>query len=284
MSPIIYGLFGMVGIGVLNILISLLNRNNDSFKIGFLIQLGNSLVTLALFPILYKENPGSTVFFSLIIAGISGALAFVFINKAFKEGKASINSPIISTWGMITAIFGFILLNEDFYLSKGISMLLIVLGIFLSSIDIKTLLKSRSLKLIGGVKWSILAALNLGISFFTITYFAADNHWYTVSLFTRFWTIITYLVLAGATHKPVLSYFKNLPLLLFFAIFVDVVSFLMMSIGYTTSEPGVVSVITSASPALTIILSFLILKEKITKQQLFGVVVVIAGIILLALN
>jgi transporter family protein len=284
MSPIIYGLFGMVGIGVLNILVSLLNRNNDSFKIGFLIQFGNALATLALFPFLYKENPGSKVFFSLILAGITGALAFVFINKAFKEGKASINSPIISTWGMITAIFGFILLNEDFYLSKGISILLIVLGIFLSSIDIKTLLNTKSIKLIAGVKWSVLAALNLGISFFTITYFAADNHWYTVSLFTRFWTIVTYLILAATTHKPVFSYFKSLPLLLFLAIFVDVVSFLMMSIGYTTAEPGVVSVITSASPALTIILSFLILKEKITKQQLFGVIVVISGIILLALN
>ena len=274
----------MVGIGVLNILVSLLNRNNDSFKIGFLIQLGNAVATLALFPFLYKENPGTTVFFSLIIAGITGALAFVFINKAFKEGKASINSPIISTWGMITAVFGFILLKEDFYLSKGISILLIVIGIFLSSIDIKTLLKSKSIKLIDGVKWSVLAALNLGISFFTITFFASDNHWYSVSLITRFWTIVTYLVMAKRTHKPVLSYFKNLPLLLFFAIFVDVVSFLMMSIGYTTSEPAVVSVITSASPAITIILSFLILKEKVTKQQLFGVIVVVAGIILLALN
>ena len=284
MSPIIYGLFGMVGIGVLNILVSLLNRNNDSFKIGFLIQLGNAVATLALFPFLYKENPGTTVFFSLIIAGITGALAFVFINKAFKEGKASINSPIISTWGMITAVFGFILLNEDFYFSKGISILLIVIGIFLSSIDIKTLLKSKSIKLIDGVKWSVLAALNLGISFFTITFFASDNHWYSVSLITRFWTVVTYLVMAKSTHKPILSYFKSLPLLLFFAIFVDVVSFLMMSIGYTTSEPGVVSVITSASPAITIILSFLILKEKITKQQLFGVIVVVAGIILLTLN
>lgn len=284
MSPIIFGLSGMVGIGVLNILVSLLNRNEDSFKIGFLIQLGNALATLALFPFLYKENPGITVFFSLIVAGITGALAFVFINKAFKEGKASINSPIISTWGMITAVFGFIFLNEDFYLSKGISILLIVLGIFLSSIDIKTLLKSKSFKLIAGVKWSVLAALNLGISFFTMTYFAADNHWYSVSLFTRFWTIITYFVMAGTTHKPILTYFKNLPLLLFFAIFVDVTSFLMMNIGYTTAEPGVVSVITSASPALTIVLSFLILKEKISKQQLFGVVVVISGIILLALK
>lgn len=284
MSPIVYGLFGMVGIGVLNILVSLLNRNNDSFKIGFLIQLGNSIVTLALFPFLYKENPGITIFFSLILAGITGALAFVFINKAFKEGKASINSPIISTWGMITAVLGFILLNEDFYLAKGVSILLIVIGIFISSIDIKTILKSKSLRLIDGVKWSVLAALNLGISFFTITYFASDNHWYSVSLITRFWTVVTYLVMAKSTHKPVLTYFNNIPLLLFFAILVDVVSFLMMSIGYTTSEPGVVSVITSASPAITIILSFLILKEKITKQQLFGVIVVIAGIILLALN
>lgn len=284
MSPIVYGLFGMVGIGVLNILVSLLNRNNDSFKIGFLIQLGNSIVTLALFPFLYKENPGITIFFSLILAGITGALAFVFINKAFKEGKASINSPIISTWGMITAVLGFILLNEDFYLAEGVSILLIVIGIFISSIDIKTILKSKSLRLIDGVKWSVLAALNLGISFFTITYFASDNHWYSVSLITRFWTVVTYLVMAKSTHKPVLTYFNNIPLLLFFAILVDVVSFLMMSIGYTTSEPGVVSVITSASPAITIILSFLILKEKITKQQLFGVIVVIAGIILLALN
>ena len=222
-----------VGIGVLNILVSLLNRNNDSFKIGFLIQLGNSIVTLALFPFLYKENPGITIFFSLILAGITGALAFVFINKAFKEGKASINSPIISTWGMITAVLGFILLNEEFYLAEGVSILLIVIGIFISSIDIKTILKSKSLRLIDGVKWSVLAALNLGISFFTITYFASDNHWYSVSLITRFWTVVTYLVMAKSTHKPVLTYFNNIPLLLFFAILVDVVSFLMMSIGYT---------------------------------------------------
>ena len=230
MSPITYGLFGMFGIGVLNILVSLLNRNNSAFKIGFLIQLGNALATLALFPILYRENPGIQVFIALAVAGITGAIAFVFINKAFKEGKASINSPIISTWGMMTAILGFIILNEDFYFAKGLSILLIVFGIFLSSIDVKTLLKTRSLKLIEGVKWSILAALNLGISFFIITYFASNNHWYSVSLITRFWTVLTYLVMAGTTRKPVISYFRNIPLLIFFAILVDVTSFLMMSV------------------------------------------------------
>ena len=71
MSPITYGLFGMFGIGVLNILVSLLNRNNSAFKIGFLIQLGNALATLALFPILYRENPGIQVFIALAVAGIT---------------------------------------------------------------------------------------------------------------------------------------------------------------------------------------------------------------------
>jgi len=284
MSPVFYGLIGMVGVGILNVLIALLNRKHDAFKVASLIQLGNFLLTLSLFPFLFQSNPGLFVFLGLIIAGASGMIAFIFINKAFKEGKTSINSPIISTWGMITAVLGFVLLGEEVYASKIIALLLIVAGIFTSSLDFSYLAKHRNLALIPGIKWSLLAALSLGISFFTIAYFTGENHWYSISLFTRFWTISTCLVIAKATHKPVFSYFKAIPLLVLLAVIVDTGSMLAINIGYTTSEPGVVSLLTSASPIPTIILSFFILKEKITKQQLFGISMVIGGIILLAVR
>lgn len=274
----------MLGLGLLNILIVLLNRKNDSFKVGFLIQLGNFLLTLALLPFLFKENPGLSVFLPLAIAGSTGAAAFVFINKAFKEGKASINSPIISTWGMMTAILGFFLLGEAVYFAKILAILIIIIGIFTSSLDLPYLFKHKNLSLIPGVKWALLAALSLGISFFAITYFTAGNHWYSISLFTRFWTITSYFVIAGVTHKPVLSYLKSIPLLVFLAVVVDTASMLMINIGYTTNEPGVVSLLASASPVPTIILSFLVLKEKITKQQLLGIALVVIGIILLTVS
>jgi len=282
MAAIVYGLVGMLGIGALNVLISLLNRKHDTFKVGFLIQLGNFLATLALFPILHRTIPATSVFFFLIIAGVTGALAFICINKAFKEGKASINSPIISTWGMITVILGFVILGESAYLAKLISMLVIVTGIFLSSLDIKSLLANKNLPLIPGVKWSLLAAVNLGISFFTITYFTSGDNWYSVNLFTRFWTITSYLVMAKATAQPVRSYFKVFPVLVLLAVFFDTSSMLTINLGYTTNEPGIVSLLASASPVSTLVLSYVVLKERITRQQLLGILVVISGIILLA--
>lgn len=284
MSPILYGLVGMTGVGLLNVLISLLNRKNEAFKVGFLIQIGNFLLTLTLFPILFKQNPGIEIFFSLLIAGASGALAFIFINKAFSEGKASINSPIISSWGMLTALLGFIVLGEDINYLKILGMILIVLGIFLSSLDLKYLLKNRNIAIIPGVKWSLFAAISLAVSFFTITYFTGSIHWYSVNLFTRFWTASSYILMGLSTRKPLKSYFSKIPLLILIAILIDTSSMLTINLGYTTSEPGIVSVLTSASPIPTLILSFLVLKESITKQQLLGILVVIVGIISLSLN
>lgn len=284
MSPILYGLVGMTGVGLLNVLISLLNQKNEAFKVGFLIQIGNFLLTLTLFPILFKQNPGIEIFFSLLIAGASGALAFIFINKAFSEGKASINSPIISSWGMLTALLGFIVLGEDINYLKILGMILIVLGIFLSSLDLKYLLKNRNIAIIPGVKWSLFAAISLAVSFFTITYFTGSIHWYSVNLFTRFWTASSYILMGLSTRKPLKSYFSKIPLLILIAILIDTSSMLTINLGYTTSEPGIVSVLTSASPIPTLILSFLVLKESITKQQLLGILVVIVGIISLSLN
>lgn len=283
MSAVLYGLGGMIGIGVLNTLITLINRKQDSFKTGFLIQAGNFILTLSLFPFLFEQSVDAKIFLGLFLAGATGVVAFVFINKALTEGKASINSPVISTWGVMTTVLGFIFLGEQFHIYKGISMTLIITGIFISSIDIKYLLKYRNLSLIPGMKWSIPAAFLIGISFFTLGYFTEDNNWYTVNLIARFWTIASYIALAMYFKKPVKKYFSNLPVLIGLAILVDVTSFLLINLGYTTSEPSVVSMLTSASPVPTIILSFLLLKERLTLRQLLGIGVVITGIILLTI-
>lgn len=284
MQAIFYGLSGMIGIGVINTLIALINRNQDSFKTGFLIQTGNFILTLCLFPFLFEESVDFKVFLGLIIAGSTGALSFVFINKALSEGKASVNSPVISTWGLMTTILGFIFLGEQFHIYKAISITLIITGIFISSIDIKYLLKYRNLSIIPGVRWSVPAAFLIGISFFTLGYFTEGNNWYTVNLITRFWTIASYMALAVYFKKPVKKYFLNLPLLVGLAILVDVSSFLLINLGYTTSEPSIVSMLTSASPVPTIILSFLILKERLTLRQILGIGVVIIGIVLLTIS
>lgn len=283
MFAIFYGLSGMVGIGVVNTLIALINRKQDSFKTGFLIQAGNFILTLLLFPILFEQSVDFKTFLGLILAGATGAGAFVFINKAFTEGKASINSPIISTWGVMTTVMGFIFLGEQFHVYKGISMILIITGIFISSIDIKYLLKYKNLSLIPGVRWSVLAAFLVGISFFTLGYFTEGNNWYTVNLITRFWTIGSYIALAKYYNKPLSKYFSDVPVLIILAILIDVSSFLLINLGYTTSEPSIVSMLTSASPVPTLILSFLILKERLTLRQLLGIGIVITGIVLLTI-
>lgn len=284
MSAVAYGLIAMFGIGTLNVLIKILTKKNDDFKIGFLIQVLGFLIVLLLFPFLPKASLENIQILLLLVAGVFGSLAFIFINKSFSKGPASINSPLISTWSVITSLFGFLLLGEEVFLLKILGIVLVVVGIFVTSIDFATIRKNKNLLVVPGALEALIAAGLLSISMFILAYLTTFENWFTVNFVYRTFVLITYLILAIKRDTKLVSNFRSIPRLILAAGALDVISMMAINLGYSKGEPSIISVLTSANTIVTVSFAFFFLKEKITIKQLIGIIIVISGILILAIT
>ncbi len=162
-------------------------------------------------------------------------------------------------------------------------MMIAFIGVILVSADFQKILKEKKVKVFEGVKWASIAATIWGFQMFILAFFSRKLGWYTTNLGLRFWSAIAFLILAILLKKKFSHILKEIPKLILLVILLDVFTFAAFNIGMVKGEPAVISVISSASPLVTIILAAIFLKEKIYLLQKIGIFFILAGVASLSL-
>ncbi|HUV43131.1 MAG TPA: DMT family transporter [Patescibacteria group bacterium] len=280
---VLFGLLAMFGWGTGSFVVASLTKKFGVFKVGFLIQILAFFPTLLLLPIIKEELILNQTWFYLSLIALIGSLAYISILKSYEQGIISIVVPLSSVWAIITAILSFIFLKESVVPIKIIGMSIAIIGIILISTDFRKVLKEKKIKIYKGVKWASLAALAWGVEMFLLAFFSRKLGWYTANLGLRFWNLVIFFLLAVLIKQKIPLLFKKIPRLIWLAILIDVFTLTTYNLGLVRGEPGVVSVIASTSPLITIILATLFFKEKIELIQKIGIFLILAGIASLSL-
>lgn len=160
-------------------------------------------------------------------------------------------------------------------------IVIIFLGVFLCSVDIKKLLNSEKI-LDRGTVLALLAMVFLSI-YFTFSRILINSYaWFLPSFIATACFPLIYLYMKKNKEKLVVP--RELKILL--AVFMA--GLLIRSgdfaLNYGLSLPNassLVAPIAGASPILFVTLSSLIFKDKLTRQQIAGVLTALTGIILL---
>jgi drug/metabolite transporter (DMT)-like permease len=253
--------------------------------IGFiLISIFNLFTRGMILPI----DASSTTWFLLTISGLIGfVIGDLFLFQAYVEIGSRISMLIMSTVPPITAITGFIIMNEKISALGLLGMIITIIGIALVILtknpDDKKVILSHPIK---GLIYAFIGALGqafglvfskLGMGSYNpfaatqIRIIAAIIGFSLVITVTKKWTKV-FLAIKDSEAM------KQISIGSVFGPFVGV-SLSLLAVQHAPT--GIVSTITSITPILIIPLSIFVFKEKILPKEILGAIITLVGISLL---
>ena len=221
----------------------------------------------------------------LIFFGALQALVYLFVYKGFSKGLVSVLNPVFASFSGLVAIISILFLGEMVTVHKITALAVVFVGVLALSLDMGALrLKKLRIGNIPGLKEIGLATVMA--TFWTLGWdkFVGGQDWVSYAFFMyAFMTVAMYII--SRVQKVKLSVIT--PGLWKFLILIglgETVAYLAISYGYSnTSLTSVVALLSGAFSLPTIILARLFLKEKVSKAQTWGSIIIITGIIILSL-
>jgi drug/metabolite transporter (DMT)-like permease len=223
----------------------------------------------------------------LVLFGIVGALSYLPLYAGFGKGKVSILSPIFASYSVVVVILAAIFLHAGLNTLQTVAIAIVFGGILLLSTDwqeLKQLLR-RNQKLGEGVPEVLLALVGYSFWLLFLDKFLNGKPWVFYLLVIRSIAVITLIIYSIVLRQTVKVTQTSLRKYLAIIGVFDVAAFSSVSYGFShTSHVGIVTVLSATFSIPTMILAYLFLKERIQTVQLYGVILVLGGVVLISLS
>ncbi|MDX9864852.1 MAG: DMT family transporter [Anaerolineaceae bacterium] len=213
-----------------------------------------------------------------ILAGICGALAIIFIYRAFTMGSTAAVAPIAGVIGAaLPAIFGMI--------TEGLPVFSQLLGFVVALPGIVLVSMTQTTSIEKAKKEASLLAVLSGVAaagFFTFLAQVASEAVVLPSLIAKSASLGTALLLVLLRPKQgdEVSFRQISPIAILGGV-MDATASALFVFAQQLTRLDVAVVLTSLYPASTIMLAYLIQKEKISHRQWMGVGLCLAAIVLI---
>ncbi|OGD83932.1 hypothetical protein A2572_00015 [Candidatus Collierbacteria bacterium RIFOXYD1_FULL_40_9] len=263
--------------------------NNAAEKIGhsktvFYSQIFGALLLILLsffFPLSFTLE--AKILPLLIFGSLCYSFGYVYLYKAFEIGNLSVTSTVSNLNVVIGMAIAFIARDQRLAGFQLFAVSLILLGIFLVSININDLIHSK-VSLLSGVKEALVAAFAFGFFWNVSEILSEDLGWLATSFLTKIISLIAlYLIFRLTKQSLDIKKQKNiLPIVALVGI-LEALAVASVNFGLEVGDLVLVDPIAAALSIVTISLAVIFLKEKLTKIQVVGIVSTITGIILTAI-
>jgi drug/metabolite transporter (DMT)-like permease len=284
---ILPGLIAMFGWGVVDFLSVKSSRKIGSILTFFWMQIVGFLIALIYlifnFQKLYVIDISKLVLIIIISAFLFTIGTFTFY-KGLIIGQASLVTPIMGSWAMITAILSIIFLNEILKTNQILAIIFIICGIILVSTNIKEALKNK-LSFFIGAKEGIISMFSYGVAAFLLAFAVKSLGWFLPGIICRLFILIFIILYAFINKQSLRARFQPSVWNLILPIaFLDIIAFFAYSIGVSSECASIVAPIAASSPLVTIILARIFLKEKLVSNQIVGIFLALLGLVLISIK
>ncbi len=280
---LILSIISMVGFGLNNYFMAKSSRKIGPFKTTLWFQAVSLIILILLSTFLFTYTNMQLITLAIIlITGVISVVGIFAFTKGLEVGNVSLVSTIASGRGAITAVLGIIILSQTMSYLQLLYIAIIIIGTILASLDIRAILKSqKSTRSTSGVKYAVITLFCWGAYFFLISYITQIIGYFATTLYLTFLTVLFLSIYGGLTKAPASTTKDSFGLLVVIGA-LNVIALLAYNLGVTFTYTAIVGTISAASPAITIVLALVFLKEKLMLDQKIGIILVLAGIILLA--
>jgi uncharacterized membrane protein len=223
----------------------------------------------------------------IALNGIFTALAYATHYRALELGPVAVVSPIGASYAVVGIALAMLIRDERPGAVALLGALVTVVGVALVSTDLRKLregIRGHA----PGASWAIVSAVGFGVAAFLLGTAAKELGWVLGLAASRVAQVTCYVPLVAVRR----SAFARVPGLPGAAIGVGIALLAGAAdlLGVTTysagAETGLLSIVLAASaifPAVAVGLSIAFLHERLVTNQWVGVVLVLAGLLLLAL-
>lgn len=217
-----------------------------------------------------------------IFLGILYISSNVLISEALRISSAPLVGVIIQSFPAVVLVLSALIFKDKISNLQVVFISIIFLGVFLSSVDLRKLFKTKQI-LDRGVGIALLSMIFASL-YFTFLRIPMNTYgWFLPNFIGTACFPVIFLFMKNRKEKFSIPKSKTVLISVFLVgLLIRAGDF---ALNYGLSIPNassIVAPIASASPILFVTLSFLIFKDKVTKQQVSGIVITLIGIVLLA--
>jgi drug/metabolite transporter (DMT)-like permease len=214
----------------------------------------------------------------LLVGGGGNVVGLMISYRALRIGKVALVSPIVSTEGAIAALIA-VVAGESLSLDVALTLIVIVFGVCLAAVPSDALGHTERLAHPRAVVLAVAAAFCFGISLYGTGRAGA--------MFPSAWVVLAARLIGALVIAAPLALRGRLELtrralpLVIGAGIAEVVGFFSYTDG-SRHGIAIASVLASQFAAISALGAFLLFKERLSRLQLLGVVVVICGVAVLS--
>jgi drug/metabolite transporter (DMT)-like permease len=282
---VIFGLSAAVGWGLADFFGALSGRRIGSiaavlsgqllsaiFITGVLVFSGGSLTVLA--PHVWL----------VVLNGAFAAFAYVTHYRALELGPVAVVSPIGAGYAVVGVGLAIAILGERPGALALTGAAIAVAGVVLVSTDLKKL-REGIRQQVPGLWWAVAAAVGFGVAGFMLGWITKRVGWIPGLWGSRVAQVAFYLPLIPLFRKELARVRPGAGLwIALLAGAADVVGVVSYSIGSTKDFISIVIAASAVFPLIAVVLSILVFEERIVANQIAGIGLVVAGLLLLGLG
>ena len=237
--------------------------------------LSNILLVMFGLALLWGEKfPSSRNLLIAILAGIAGAWGLTLLYKGLSTGPAALVSSVAGVIGAVIPMFVGIFVQG----LPGVSQ---ILGFFLALIGIWVVTRfsdGRSARVNGSLQLAILAGFGFG-GFLALIARLDGSEVFAPLVIAKLSSLIFGALILFRRRIPIPKLTDSITALTSGVL--DAGGNIFYLLATQNTRLDIAAVLSSLYPAVTVLLSSLILKEKVTTKQWVGVVICIAAIVLI---
>jgi len=215
-----------------------------------------------------------------LMLGVINAIATIALYKGFEVGRLTIVSPIASCAPLVSVILAVVLLGESITLERAVGISFVVIGIIL--VSIQSAHEGLSEKLGQGVVYAFLFMILGGT---LLVGLKPVSHVLGVYLpvFLIRWMGVPVIGVTFLMWRPKGTIRLNSLSFIVVVAILDTFANVIYTYGVSVGTVAIVSTLGGLFSAVTVLLAWALLKERMTRHQLLGFVAIAAGITILGL-
>jgi drug/metabolite transporter (DMT)-like permease len=230
-------------------------------------------------PYLSGYTAGLLVINIVLTFGCIGIGSLLYYEALRIENRALVGT-IASSFPITSVLLSVLFLGERITLIKGMAILLIFAGLLLSGTDWQGVTKKK-FSLTKGVLLAFITMLLWGIYFAFIKLVVQKVGWFLPNYVYFFMFPFIYMYLKVRRIKLAIPTGTNVWIPLIASTVLVRVAEFSYNLGIRKGLVSIVAPIAGANPTFFVVLAFLLLKDPVKKQQLWGIGLALAGIVAL---
>ena len=239
-----------------------------------------------------------------LLTGLMAAIGYFSLYRGLELGPLAIVSPVAAADGAVGAVLAVCILHERLSSWQVMMLVLIFVGILCASTnlaEVRGIVQKSGLRglITRGVRWGLLAMMTFGVMLFGIGLAAGKWGWYTPIFWTRtFAALILILCLilwrqlrshhsggeaSTRQRKPPSARVLGVSLAVIVGV-LETAGLLLYSFDTQLASTGIAAAISSSWGIIPLLAGITIFRERPASYQLFGVLLVLSGLFLLAIK